>query len=68
MTNKRTDCIADHIADYERWCRQSYVAKQLPTPRTPREPIRGSEVIWTIIVALLFIAWLAEMGGDVAWR
>jgi hypothetical protein len=59
---------ADYIADYEGWCRKSYVAKQLPTPRDPRASIRESEVIWTIIVALVFIAWLAEMGGEVALR
>jgi hypothetical protein len=68
MTDKLSDRIADHIADYERWCRKSYVAKQLPIPRNPHEPIRASEVFWTIIVVLLFIAWLAKMGGEVVLR
>jgi hypothetical protein len=68
MIDKLSDRVGDHIADYEHWCRKSYVAKQLPTPRDPRELIRGSEVIWTIIVALLFIVWLAEMGGELALR
>jgi hypothetical protein len=65
---KWSDHIADRVADYEQWCRNSYAARQLPIPQERREQIRPRDIVWTIMVVLLAAAGLAEVGGMVALR
>ena len=63
-----TDHIADRIVAYEDWCRQSYAAQQLPPPAIRRKTMRARDWIYSILVALLVVACLAEIAGLIALR